>query len=488
MRMPIQLRISLTILFVLLLGMGLAAGFAWLSVEQLFLTTLRENLLAQAELTAAAFQGTPLSTADTEPYLQTANIQPGIHTRLVGDQGGVVISLPIMPNSTNVRVPQAENTGYVSPEALRQREEIKSALQGNPASAVRRVTAVGSRRVLYAAAPVFSETGEITGIVYLATPLPPALLPVNIILQLAGAVGIAILVAGMVGIILSHRISRPIESLFHAANAVASGNLEQKVPVDTNIRELHILGQAFNDMTDNLRHSELAKNAFIADVTHELRTPLTVIKGTVETLEDGALDDPEARGPMLTAMHQETDRLIRLVNDLLVLARADAGVLNLKIQSIDLVALVQSRISSLSVLAAPHGVKLAVEAEDSLRICGDVDRLSQVLDNLLDNAIRYAPVGTIVKIAVRRDVGEVQCSVIDQGPGISAQHLPFIFERFYRVEPSRKRLTGGSGLGLAIVHSLVLAQGGRVNAHSIEGQGTMISFWLPSDENCPKTA
>ena len=488
MRTPIQLRLFMTILVVLLFGMGLAAGLAWLSVEQLFINTLRENLLAQASLTAAALQDTPLSAAANEPYLQTANIQPGIHTRLLGDQGGVVISLPITAESTTVQVPQAENSGYVSPETLRQRTEIQSALQGTSASAVRRVSSAANRRVLYAAAPVFLGTGEITGIVYLATPLPPASLPANIILQLAGAVGIAVLLALTVGVFLSRRIAQPIETLFLAANAVATGNLDRHVPTETNITELHSLGQAFNTMTDHLRRSNLAKNSFIADVTHELRTPLTVIKGTVETLEDGAVDDPDGRGPLLASMHRETDRLIRLVNDLLVLTRADAGALNLKIQSVNLAELARIRCSSLSLLAGPRQLILAVDAGEPWMVRGDADRLSQVLDNLLDNAIRFAPDGSTVSIAFQKDGSQVKCSVTDHGPGISTQHLPFIFERFYRAESSRNRYTGGSGLGLAIVHSLVQAQGGRVDAHSIEEQGTTVSFWLPADENCPQTA
>jgi two-component system OmpR family sensor kinase len=241
-------------------------------------------------------------------------------------------------------------------------------------------------------------------------------------------------------------------------------------------------------MTSNLLQSDQAKKAFVADVTHELRTPLTVIKGTIETLEDGALDDVEGRGPLLASMQHETNRLIRLVNDLLVLTRAEAGALNLNIESIDLVELTRARCESLSTLAAPCRVVLHVKAQGQAKVRGDADRLSQVLDNLLDNAIRHAPEGSTVTVTVRREENKILCAVSDRGSGISAQHLPLIFERFYRVDTSRARHTGGSGLGLAIVHSLVSAQGGHITIDSVEGMGTTITFWLPADENCHLTA
>jgi signal transduction histidine kinase len=241
-------------------------------------------------------------------------------------------------------------------------------------------------------------------------------------------------------------------------------------------------------MTTNLRQSDQAKTAFIADVTHELRTPLTVIKGTVETLEDGALDDLDGRGPLLISMHRETDRLIRLVNDLLVLTRVDLGALKLDLKLVDLEALAQARCLYLAPLAANRQVQLdvGIEAPAPPAGCftrGDADRLAQIFDNLLDNAIRHAPQGSIVTVTLRSTGDEIQCAIRDDGPGIPAQHLPLIFERFYRVEASRDRHAGGSGLGLAIVKSLVLAHGGRIRADSVEGQGTKITFWLPVGEN-----
>jgi signal transduction histidine kinase len=473
MKTAIRTQLTLTTLTVLLIGMGLAAGLSWLAVEKLFLDTQRENLLSQARLSAAALQGQPLPASD-QPYAQTANTLPGIHTHLLEEQDAVVLALPQDGDYSSLRLPSLDDRGGYG-DGLFARPEIESALQGVPATAVHRVE---GRRVLYAAAPIYTESGEISGIVYVASPLAPSGLPISVLLQLLGAVLAAILLALAAGTLLSRRIARPLEQLAGAARSVAAGNLAEQVPEDREIKELHSLGESFNQMIVSLQKSDEAKNVFIANVTHELRTPLTVIKGTIETLEDGALDDTEGRGPLLTAMQRETERLIRLVNELLVLTRADAGALQLDLRSLDLAQLAQTRCEGLSRLAAQRGITLNVDAQKSTPVWGDPDRLAQVLDNLLDNAIRHSPENARISILIQKEGQEVRCSVSDQGSGIAPQHLPFIFDRFYRADASRNRQTGGTGLGLAIVRALVAAQGGRLTAESRDGVGTTITFWL----------
>lgn len=461
--MPLRTRIFLNTLGILLLGMGVAALLAWRAVENLYLETQRENLLAQARLSAAGMRGLPLP-ADAAPYSQTTNTLPGIHTRLLSDQG-VVLQVPL-------NQPYDENATLVSPAELSQRPEIASALRGQAATAIRDVQ---DRRVLYAAAPVVDDVGAVMGLVYLAMPLPPAGLPLNLVLELTGAALASVILALVAGTILSRRIIQPIEAISQAA---ASVNITEAVPASSGIPELDGLARSFNRMTDSLRQSDQAKTAFIADVAHELRTPLTVIKGTIETLEDGALDDLEGRGPLLASMQKETERLIRLVNDLLVLTRADAGTLRLNIQPLDLAELARARCAHLSALASRRGVTLTVTGAESALVQADPDRLAQVLDNLLENATRYSPAGSTVAVEIARDEEKVTCAVRDTGPGIAAKHLPFIFDRFYRADTSRTRQTGGAGLGLAIVKSLILAQGGQVRAESVEGQGAVIEFSL----------
>ena len=477
----IRLRLSLNYLVVLALGMLLAGALTWLAVEKLYVDTQRENLLAQARLMATALQGTALPTESVQPYSQTSNVMPGIHTRLLSEAGAVVVGLPL--SDTFTQPPAAEQQTSIPTSELVRRPEIDSALQGTPATAIRRV--LDNRRVIYAAAPVYSDNGQILGIVYVATPLPVAGLPPDLIWQLIAALICAVLLATVAGSFLARQIARPLEGLARAATAISDGDLHQQVSTESKIAELDSLKQTFNRMAEKLRQSDEAKKAFIADVTHELRTPLTVIKGTIETLEDGALDDAEGRGPLLTSMGRETDRLIRLVNELLVLTRADAGSLQLNIQPVDLAALARSRCEVFSPLAAQRGITWKYELHgQSTVVHADPDRLAQVLDNLLDNALRHSPDHSTITVAVRETHDGVVCSVSDCGGGIPAEHLPFVFERFYRVDSSRSRnrRDGGTGLGLAIAQALVYAQGGQIVAQSIEGQGTTMTFCLPTAE------
>jgi signal transduction histidine kinase len=484
--MPASLRLRLTLshLAVLLTGMLLAGLLAWISVERLYLSSQSANLLAQARLIAAALQDVPLPLQASDPYSQAANIQPGIHTRLLTEGGGVAFSLPLILGGSAVQVPVVEQGALVSPEELLARGEIQQALQGQAATAVRRVEAAGDGRVLYAAAPVYDSAGALTGIVYLAEPLPVGGLPPEVLLQLGGAVLAAGLLAGLAGFFLARRLVRPLEDLSRTAAAVGTGDLGQRAPTGSRVTELDSLGRAFNAMAADLERSKQARDAFLADVTHELRTPLTVIQGTIETLQDGALYDRKGRGSLLEGMQRETSRLIRLVNDLLVLTRAEAGALQLDLQPVNLAELAHQRCGRLARLAAQRRIELRVDDETGRpprgSVRGDADRLAQVLDNLLENAIRYSLEAAVVNVTIRREGGRVSVSVADTGAGIPHEHLPFVFERFYRVESARDRRSGGSGLGLAIARSLVIAQGGGIQASSEPGRGTKVTFWLPA--------
>jgi signal transduction histidine kinase len=476
-------RLVLSHLLVVLTSILLAGLLTWISVERMYLRSQSENLLAQAKLIAAALQDADLPLQASEPYSQITNIQPGIHTRLLTEGGGVAFSLPLLPGGEEVPVPFAEQIASVSPTELLAREEIQEAMTGLPTTAVRRVQAGGGGRVLYAAAPVHDSSGDLSGIVYLAMPLPAGGLPFETLLKLGGAVLAAGLLAGLAGIYLARRLAQPLEQLSQAAKALGSGDLKLRLPSGSRVRELDELGNSFNRMAADLENEKQVRDAFLADVTHELRTPLTVIQGTIETLQDGALDDRTGRQNLLEGMQRETARLARLVNDLLVLTRADAGALQLDLKPLDLPELVRQRCERFSVLAAENKVTLRVLDETGnampRTVMADADRLAQVLDNLLDNALRYSPTGGEISVAIHREEEEALVSVIDQGTGIPAEHLERVFERFYRVEPARDRRSGGSGLGLAIARSLIEAQGGGISAKSEPGQGAEMTFWLP---------
>jgi signal transduction histidine kinase len=484
MAQSLRMRLFLNGLTIILIGMGLAGFLFWHAAERLYIQTQTENLLAQATLTADALRDQPFPSGLSEPYAQYSNTAPGIHTRVLSKEGSVIINLPLTANLL-VQMPAAENSTSVTQEELLERPEIISAIQGQSASAVRKVSP-NQRRVLYAAAPIPDEYGTITGLVYLAIPLPVGGLPADFFMQFFAAVLAAVLLALLTGTLLARHITNPVTTITRGAMTVTTGDLSQNISVAGNIRELNYLAEAFNQMVSSLRQSDLTKNAFVADVAHELRTPLTVIKGTIETLEDGAMDDLAGRGPLLSAMQHETDRLIRLVNALLILTRANSGMLKLECSPLDLGALAQQRCTLLLPLAGRRGITFSVTEQGSSCVLGDKDRLAQVLDNLLDNALRYSPVGGTVTIVIAPREKECCCSVHNDGPCIPQEHLPYIFERFYRVEPSRNRQSGGAGLGLAIAHALILAQGGSIDAESRPDFGTTLHFCLPSNPDCPK--
>ena len=484
MKTSLRTRLSFSHLMVLFLGILLAGILVWIAVEQVYLSTQRDNLLAQARLTAAALTGTPIDLDPIEPYSQTINISPGIHTRLLDESGAVLIGVPFPEGENPVQVPYWEDPGYIAAEDLIQRPEIISALNGEPDTAIRKIAALEEQRVLYAAAPVLNRSGQVINLVYLATPLPRRGLPADLILQLITAVLGAATVAGIISMILAKRIAKPLEELNQAASSISKGNLTQQVTQSDGILEVDNLSRSFNEMSSNLHFSNQAKNAFIADVTHELRTPLTVIKGTVETLEDGALDDLEGRVGLLSSLGKETNRLIRLVNNLLTLTRADSDALKLNPQNFDLKELINERCHAFQKLLSQNAVSIKIdtpghEGSIDLVVYADVDRVSQVFDNILDNAIRYAPAGSEITISIMVSGPNVICSISDLGDGISSEHLPYIFERFYRADPARDRGTGGSGLGLSIARSLIEAQGGEIWAKSQVGEGTEITFQLP---------
>jgi signal transduction histidine kinase len=465
-----------------MIGMVLAGILTWLAVENLYLSTQRENLLAQARLTAAGLDGSPAITANPDPYSQTINVTPGIHTRLLNESGAVIVGVPLLEGEDPVLVPPSEDPGFVPAEDLLLRPEIQAALEGDAETAVRQVAALNGERVLYAAAPVRDLNGQVISLVYLAMPLPSQGLPGELVVKLIGAVLIGGMIASILGLLLARSVSRPLENLDLAAANVSAGDLDQQVPIKGNIRELENLGLSFNSMTESLRKSTKAKNDFIADVTHELRTPLTVIRGTVETLEDGAIDDTAGRPALLSSMNRETNRLIQLVNQLLLLTRSDAGALSLDREPVELEELAKERLVLMESLAMQKGVNLLVSSAEEGTCLANADRarIAQVLDNLLDNALRYAPARSTINIQLEHLGQWVQCSVSDAGLGIPAQDLPHIFERFYRAEKSRDRTSGGAGLGLAIARSLVEAHGGRIEAHSEQGRGTRLVFQLPA--------
>jgi two-component system phosphate regulon sensor histidine kinase PhoR len=235
----------------------------------------------------------------------------------------------------------------------------------------------------------------------------------------------------------------------------------------------------FRDVTE-LRRLEGVRQDFVANVSHELRTPLSLIKSTVETLLDGAKDDPAARDRFLAIIDRHSSRLGLLIEDLLLLSSLDSGRIELRLENVPLRDAVQEMLDDLAGAAAERRATLQNQVDAGIVVRADAGRLRQVLANLIENAIKYGREGGQVEVGAQAlSVGWVQVSVRDDGPGIPAEARERIFERFYRVDKARTRAQGGTGLGLAIVKNLVAAHGGDVRVESAEGRGTVFYFKLP---------
>jgi two-component system OmpR family sensor kinase len=302
---------------------------------------------------------------------------------------------------------------------------------------------------------------------------------------------------------------RPLEEVETTAEAIAAGDLTQRVPHRDPRTEVGRLSTALNTMLGQIeaafearrvteqsaRASEERMRRFVADASHELRTPLTSIRGFSELYRQGAVEDDAALARVMRRIEDEATRMGLLVEDLLLLARLDQQ-RPLEAKPVDLVPLVRDSVLDARAASQGHDIRLAVDAvPDSATVIGDELRLRQVMANLIGNAIRHTPAGTVVVVGLEQDGDEhVVLEVRDDGPGIAEEDVGRVFERFYRADPSRTRVgangstSGGSGLGLSIVSALVAAHGGQVEVESTPGSGATFRVSLPSSKPALTTA
>ncbi len=302
------------------------------------------------------------------------------------------------------------------------------------------------------------------------------------------AVLVATLLAATVSIIaavlLAQQLVAPLKQLTTATEAMAAGDLSQRVDILTR-DEIGELGLAFNKMAGDLQTAEAQRQQMTADIAHELRNPLSVIRGNLEALLDGVYPIDEEH---LAPIYEETLLLQRLVEDLRLLSLTDAGQLGLILTHVDIQTLISGIAESARAIAGEREIALQVRLPQApLTLQGDLDRLRQVIGNLVNNALFYTPPGGAITISAEQTARRVQISVSDTGPGIAPQDLPHIFDRFYRADSARDRASGGSGLGLAITRALVQAHHGTIDVHSAPGQGATFTISLPQTPPHPTT-
>lgn len=512
------------------------AGVALLSlVRNYLLDATQASLDTQADLIVAAL----FSSADVEVQpappdpafnalqqqqianlaVQVENQPPAAEEMAAGES-----AVPFLANTASIELTNElpthvlllDNTGSPlfesrapGPAGLARSAAVQSALAGEASRSLLR----GEDGDWLAMAYPLQREGELVGGLALAHPLSDVTTVLNDLRsRLLLAAGVAAIASGLLGLILARRLVRPIGQLTTAARRLGDRDYAHPLPPGGG-DEIGSLSQTFARMRDALQRTERTRTQFIGDVSHELRTPLTGIKGLVETLQDGAVDDPEVRDRFLASIATETDRLIRMTEDLLTLTRADEHALELNLEPYDLGELVKGSLDRVRQEADRLGIRLELALPQvPIAVRADPDRLEQVLLNLLDNALKHAPSGTPLEVQIApisalervalhsmREEGSAPgladpvvsdrwalVRIRDQGPGIPPESLERVFDRFYRADPARDRDRGGSGLGLSIARALIELHGGQLWVESPLPEwggdgppGTQACFTLP---------
>jgi signal transduction histidine kinase len=292
-----------------------------------------------------------------------------------------------------------------------------------------------------------------------------------------GSLGAAAL-SILLGTILARSLTRPLQDLTEATRAVADGDLQRQVPVRSK-DEVGALAESFNRMSTALDRSQRLRRQMTADIAHDLRTPLSIIVGHLDAVDEGVLP---ADAKTIDTMRDEAMHLSHMIEDLRTLSLADAGELSLTRSLVEPGVLLQRSATAHQPAAQAAGIEVEVDLEPVLPTLNlDPERMTQVLGNLIDNALLHTPKGGHILLCARPDGKGVEIRVRDSGPGIPQAELELVFERLYRSDRSRQRNAGGSGLGLAIAKSIVEAHGGTIRAESTPGQGTTIVVTLPGE-------
>lgn len=284
-----------------------------------------------------------------------------------------------------------------------------------------------------------------------------------------------VLIAALAAWWLSRLLVTPLTRMASATHNLASGDYTVRIPV-TSKDEIGGLSQDFNRLAQALAHNEQLRRSFMADVSHELRTPLSVLKGELEAIEDGVRSmTPET----LASLQSEVATLNKLVSDLYDLSLSDIGALSYRMTDVDIGEVLHSTLAAFQQRLAERGLKVEAHIDSPALVNGDEGRLQQLFNNLLENCARYSQADGVVRVGCRNTGGEVLIEIEDSGPGVPADILPRIFERFVRAEASRNRSHGGAGLGLAICANIVQAHGGTITASAAPLGGLLISIRLP---------
>ncbi len=456
-RAPIRLR--LTLWYVLLLAVILVAFSAgvYLLLRHDLYQNLNESLEAQADglRSGVQFEG--------ERPVFGGQLPPGSEERFAR----------VFDASGEVTWESAEEIGQMPVDE----GAVMRALAGEPSR--RSVRPIGDDdRIRVIAVPIIRE-GAVVGVMEVGRPEEEVSETLGSLLLILGiALPVTLVVAGFGGVFLAGRALSPIDRIRRAARRMSAEDLGQRLDLDLPDDEVGKLARTFDEMIGRLDDAFGRQRQFTSDTSHEIRTPLTIIKGQIEVSLQRERGGEEYRR-VLRAVNEEVDRLIRMAGSLLTLTRADAGQIPLRIEDVDVPGIERGVVEQLRPSASAKGVGLEVEEGPVALIEADEDLLLQLMLNLVDNAIKYTPKGGRVNVGWRLGGGGVEVWVKDTGAGIPEEHVPYLFDRFYRVDKARSRSEGGVGLGLAISRWIAEAHGGGIRVESAPGAGSTFTVALP---------
>lgn len=370
------------------------------------------------------------------------------------------------------------NTAAHSGVELTNLSEQETTLLARGQTVEKRFASPNGNSYLGSGYPVIND-GTYVGAIFVLAPVEEIQEPVDKIrdLLILSAIGALFLALGFT-FLLSKKMSDPLLEMEQATREIAKGNLDVQVNIPSN-DEVGSLGRAINNLAMETNRYRINRKEFFANISHELRTPISYIQGYSQVLKEGLYQTEEERLQYLTILEMESERMARLINDLFDLSKMEEGKIDLQLRDVDVVEVMENVLIKMKRVAEEKGIKLENQSQHGLSsIVADGVRMEQILTNLLGNAIRYTNEGT-VKIEVKEEKRIVTIRIEDTGWGIPEEELPFIFERFHRVEKSRARELGGTGLGLAIVKNLVELQKGTISVKSQQGKGSTFILRFP---------
>ncbi len=476
----LQSKITLTYIVLIVLvtvGIGILSS---LELENCLTNLLIDEMIRQADMAAVFLKGAERTTQPQSLTERIVELSNAVHLRitLIDAKGKVIGDSDVRESD----LPIVEN--HLS------RPEVQTALRHGVGTDSRHSQTVGLD-MMYVAKVVepLSSQGLVSNVKFirLAMPLTEVQKEVNEVrfkIGLASLIVIGLVIA--ISLQVSRQIAKPITRIAQGVREIQSGNLDRKIEI-TSRDEIGQLASAFNSMMEKLksdilqlRKLERVRSEFLANVSHELRTPIFSIQGFIETLLDGAIDDPAVNRDFLEKARQHTIRLNNLLNDLIEISRIESGDMKMSFRYFDIEDFLKQVVDEMKSEAEKKGIDLRYLENKSrdVEALGDKERLKQVMINLIDNALKYTDSGGKADVYFEDGENLVKVFVKDTGCGIAQEHIPRIFERFYRVDKDRSREVGGTGLGLAIVKHIVEAHKGELIVQSELKKGSTFGFTL----------